>query len=149
MIYTLILIAVVIGALMPVQASINAELTRFVKHPYLGALISFSVGTMALSLCTLFQGIPLEEIKKLPSASPHLFIGGVLGALFVGSSIFLIPRMGATSMIAAFITGQLIMSVIIDHYGLLGLSSHPLNLTRIMGIFLLFVGLLLVIKKGS
>jgi transporter family-2 protein len=80
---------------------------------------------------------------------PHLFFGGVLGALFVGSSVFFIPKMGATSMIAAYITGQLIGSVLMDHFGLFGLSVFPITLTRLAGLFLLFVGLFLVIKKSA
>lgn len=149
MVYVLIIIAVVIGALMPVQAGINAELTRFLRHPYLAALISFAMGTITLSIIILAQGVPLNELKRIPSASPHLFLGGLMGALFVGSSIFLIPRMGATTMIGAFITGQLVMSVFIDHYGWLGIPVTELNTTKIIGVFLMFTGIYLVMRKTT
>jgi transporter family-2 protein len=149
MIFILIAVAIIIGSLMPIQAAINAELTRLVRHPYLGALISFTIGTLALSIMVMIQGVPIAEIKRLSGASPHLFIGGVLGALFVGASIFLIPKMGATTMIAAFVTGQLLMSVVIDHYGLLGLPTMQITMTRLIGIILLFAGLLLVVRKGA
>lgn len=149
MIFIYILVAIIIGSMMPVQAAINAELTRLVRHPYLGALISFTIGTLALGIMVIMQGLPIAELKRLSSASPHLFIGGVLGALFVGSSIFLIPKMGATTMIAAFVTGQLLMSVCIDHYGLLGIPVNQVSITRIVGIILLFIGLLLVVRKNA
>ncbi len=149
MIFVYILIAIIIGSMMPIQASINAELTRLVRHPYLGALISFSIGTLALGIMVIIKGLPITELKRLSSAPPHFFIGGVLGALFVGSSIFLIPKMGATTMIAAFVTGQLLMSVFIDHYGLLGIPVNQVSVTRIMGIILLFIGLLLVVRKNA
>lgn len=149
MIFIYILLAIIIGSMMPVQAAINAELTRLVRHPYLGALISFTIGTLALGIMVILQGLPIAELKRLTSASPHLFIGGVLGALFVGSSIFLIPKMGATTMIGAFVTGQLLMSVFIDHYGLLGIPVNQVSVTRVVGIILLFVGLLLVVRKGA
>lgn len=149
MIFTLIFVAVLIGALMPVQAGINAELMRFLKHPYLAALISFTVGSLALALMTLTQGFPSTELKRLTEAPPSLFIGGILGAIFVGSSIFFIPRMGATAMIAAFVTGQLLMSVIIDHYGFFNLTPQPIVLSKVVGVILLFAGLFLVVKKGA
>jgi transporter family-2 protein len=149
MIFIYILLAIIIGSMMPVQAAINAELTRLVRHPYLGALISFTIGTLALGIMVILQGLPIAELKRLTSASPHLFIGGVLGALFVGSSIFLIPKMGATTMIGAFVTGQLLMSVFIDHYGLLGIPVNQVSVTRVLGIVLLFIGLLLVVRKGA
>lgn len=149
MIMFLILAAVAIGALMPVQASINAELSRLIQNPFMGALISFAFGTLALGLVVLSRGIPQEEIKRLVHAPPHLFIGGVLGALFVGSSIFLIPKLGATTMIGAFVTGQLLMSLAIDHFALFGVPHNPISLTRTLGVFLLFSGLLLVIRKAA
>ena len=149
MIFTLILIAVVVGALMPVQAGVNAQLTRILQNPYLTATISFTTGSIALFLLSLAKGVNLEEVKRMSSVSPHLYVGGILGAIFVSSTIFLIPKMGATTMIAAFITGQLLMSVLIDHYGLLGLAVTPISMTRILGVILLFAGLFLVVKKGT
>lgn len=149
MLLILIIIATLIGCLMPVQAAINAELTRFIKFPFLAAFISFFIGTLTLLLIMIFQRVPMDEIKKLTTASPHLFLGGMLGALFVGSSIFFVPRIGATTMIAAFVTGQLLMSVIIDHFGLFGIPVLEVNLSRLIGVFLLFVGLFLVVKKAA
>lgn len=149
MIFVYLVIAVCIGAMMPVQATINAALTKFVGHPYLGALISFTIGTLAMLLLNVTHGFPWNEMKRITLAPPHYFLGGILGALFVGSSIFLIPKMGATTMIAAFVTGQLLMSLIIDHFGLLGISAQPTDLQRIIGVFLLFAGLFLVVKKGA
>jgi bacterial/archaeal transporter family-2 protein len=147
MILSLIIVTVIIGTLMPIQASINAELTRFIQHPYLGALISFATGTLALILLSVFQGLPLTDIKRVATAPPHLFVGGILGALFVGSSIYLIPRMGATMMIGSFVTGQLLMSVIMDHYGLFGVPLSPINWQRVVGVIMLFSGLLMVMRK--
>jgi transporter family-2 protein len=148
MIFGFVFLAIIIGCMMPVQAGLNAELTRIMRQPLLGAFISLSVGAVVVSVIVFFQG-GLNELKRLPEVPPHLFLGGILGALFVGSSLFFIPKMGATSMIAAFITGQLLGSIIIDHYGLLGLTPHPIGLTRIIGVILLFVGVFLVVKKPS
>lgn len=149
MMYVLVLLAILIGTLMPVQAGLNAELTRILKHPYLGAFISLTTGAIAVAALVVIKGIGFTELKRFTDVPPHLYLGGILGAIFVGSSLFFIPRMGATPMIAAFITGQLLGSVLIDHFGLLGLASTPINFTRILGIFLLFSGLFLVIKKGA
>lgn len=148
MIFGLVILAVLIGTLMPVQAALNAELTKILQHPFLGAFISFATGAIALALISLFTG-GATELKRLGDVPPHLFLGGILGAIFVGSTIFFIPRMGATVMIATFVTGQLLGSLIIDHFGFLGLTPNPVTTTRIIGVFLLFAGLLLVIKKNA
>jgi transporter family-2 protein len=148
MIFGFVVVAIFIGTLMPLQAGLNAELSRTLRHPFLGAFLSLFIGALLVSFFVIFHG-GLQELKRLPETPPHLFLGGILGALFVGSSLFLIPRMGATTMVGAFITGQLLGSVIIDHFGFLGLSPQPLNISRLMGVFLLFAGLFLVVKKGA
>jgi transporter family-2 protein len=148
MIFGFIFIAIVIGALMPIQAGLNAELSRYLRHPYLGAFLSLSVGALAISVLLVLSG-GLGGLKRIPETPPHLLLGGILSALFVSSSMLLIPKLGATGMVGSFITGQLLGSIIIDHFGFLGLNQHPMNLTRLIGVFLLFVGLFLVIRKAS
>lgn len=148
MIFGFVILAIVIGTLMPFQAGLNAELTRFLKNPYLGAFVSLSVGALIMSLMILVSS-GFGELKRLTSVPPHLFLGGLLGAIFVGSSLFFIPRMGATAMVVAFITGQLLGSVLLDHFGLMGLTPNPITITRIIGIILLFAGVFLVIRKSA
>lgn len=149
MIFLLILLTVLIGTLMPVQAGLNAELTKILKHPFLGALISFATGTLVLGLIVLTQRVPVGDLRRFTHIPPQYFLGGIMGALFVGSSIFLIPRLGATTMMSAYVVGQLLMAVVIDHYGWLGVPSYPVQPQRILGIILLFVGLFLVVKKAA
>lgn len=149
MVYLLLIIAVAVGSLMPIQASINAELTRLLKNPFLGAFISFCMGTIALFIICLIQGNFLNDLKRLTLASPYHFVGGLFGALFVGSSIVLIPKLGATTLMASFVTGQLLMSLVLDHYGWFGVNVQPINLQRTMGVILLFTGLLLIVKKAT
>ena len=147
MIFWFVAVAIIIGALMPVQAGMNAELARFLKHPFLGAFLSLIIGGFAVSIVIFFSG-GFGELKRLSETPPQLLFGGILSALFVSSSMFLIPRLGATAMIGSFITGQLLGSVIMDHFGLLGLNQHPFNASRLLGVFLLFLGLFLVLKKA-
>lgn len=142
----LVIIAVIVGGLMPIQAGINSQLTQALKNPFLGALVSFMMGTTALFILSVSQSASFSELKKVPSLPPYMLLGGVLGATFVGSSIALIPKLGATTMIAAFVTGQLLMSLVIDHYEILGLHHHPISLIRFSGVVLLFIGLTLILK---
>lgn len=146
MIYFFIVLAILIGCLMPIQASLNAELTRQLNHPFLGAFLSLSLGALVVSFLILFYG-KFEEIKRVLQIPPHLYIGGILSAVFVGSSLYLIPKMGATALISSFIIGQLIASLILDHFGLFGLPHYQINFTRLVGVFLLFAGLFLVIRR--
>lgn len=149
MIFVLMAITILIGTLLPVQATLNAELTRFLKHPFMGAFYSFLSGTIVLGFIVIVYGLPKIEWRRFFDLPAYYYIGGLLGSLFVGSSIYLIPRMGAVTMMASFVTGQLIMSVIMDHYGWLGLTPYPATAQRIIGVILLFAGLLLVVRKTA
>jgi bacterial/archaeal transporter family-2 protein len=148
MILTFIVVAILIGCLMPVQAGLNAELTRYLKQPYLAAFFSLTTGAMLVAILAFLNG-GFSEIKKIPQMPPHLLLGGLLGAIFVGSSMYFIPRMGATAMVAAFVTGQLLGSVIIDHFGFLGLNPYPFTISRFAGVLLLLAGLALIVKKNA
>lgn len=75
-----------------------------------------------------------------------LWLGGVAGAVIVATITFAGPRIGALATIALLIAGQLVMGIVIDHYGLFGVERLPVDLTRFAGIVLLSVGALLVLR---
>jgi transporter family-2 protein len=73
-----------------------------------------------------------------------IWTGGLLGAFLVASTVVLAPRLGAASMIALIVAGQMTASVALDHFGWLGYQLHPLNGMRILGVFLLVGGVTLI-----
>jgi transporter family-2 protein len=75
------------------------------------------------------------------------FLGGLIGAVFVASSLVTVRTLGAGGVVAATIAGQLTGAAVIDQFGLLGLSKTPLSATRVVGIALLAVGVFLVVRK--
>ena len=70
--------------------------------------------------------------------------GGVFGAIFIGLGIFLVPQIGAATFIALVITGQMFASVAFDHFGWLGLTQHPIDTARLIGVALLIGGVVLI-----
>lgn len=139
-------IVVVIGCLLAIQGSINTQLTSFLKHPLQGALVSFLVGTICLVGLNLAFRTQFPDFAHLKTVPLHLFIGGLLGAIFVSSVIFFIPIIGVTTVLAASIAGQLIAASIIDHYGFFGITIQPISTGRIVGILLLLSGIFLIQK---
>ncbi|HXF42235.1 MAG TPA: DMT family transporter, partial [Pyrinomonadaceae bacterium] len=75
---------------------------------------------------------------------PIAWLGGLLGAFFVTATIFLIPRLGVALTFSLVVTGQMLITIIIDHYGFLGLEQKPINLQKALGIFLIIIGVFLV-----
>ena len=76
------------------------------------------------------------------------WLGGVLGAFYVVSTIIAGPRLGAAALLALVVLGQLATSLLVDHFGWLGFPQHPLTPLRLFGALLLFGGVLLIVHRG-
>lgn len=139
-------LVILIGFLLAIQGSINTQLTTFLKHPMQGALVNFLVGTIALIGLNLIFKTQIPDWTHLKTAPFYLFIGGILGALFVSSVIFFIPKIGVTTVLAASIAGQLFAASIIDHFGFFGVTIQQISMGRIAGILLLLGGIFLIQK---
>ncbi|MCO7175223.1 DMT family transporter [Sporolactobacillus kofuensis] len=146
------LLGLVAGMLSPIQTSINSELRSAIQSPLVAALVSFSVGTLALILLVLIlehhrlvNTNLLEKGKMIISGSPWwLWIGGMLGVIFVTSNIFLLPIIGAALTVVLALCGQMVIALIIDHFGWFGVPKHPINRQRIFGIILMIAGIFLI-----
>ena len=144
--YFYLLIALLAGAMMPTQAATNNKMATFVDNPILAAFVSFLVGTLALFVYVLFSGIPLANISGVKDAPAIAWIGGLLGAFFVAATVTLVPRLGVAMTFSLIIAGQMVVTLVIDHFGLLGIEVKPVSWPRIAGIFLITSGVVLIRK---
>ncbi len=134
------------GVGLTVQVGMNAQLRRTLSTANGAALVSFTVGTLALILMVLAMRTPLPSRDTLASVPWWAWFGGVLGAFYVASSTIVAVELGATALLGLALVGQLAGALIIDHYGWLGLPVNPITLTRIAGVLLLACGVWLVAK---
>ena len=138
-----ILLAFAGGLMFSIQTAINADLGRRIGSPVWAAFISFAVGTAALTAAVLIRRDPPSwtTLAGLPWLS---WIGGLLGAAYVFIVVVATPRLGAAVVIGLAIAGQLLGSIALDHFGVLGLPEHPVNPWRLLGAALLVGGVLLI-----
>ncbi|RZT95420.1 transporter family-2 protein [Ancylomarina subtilis] len=144
--YFLMLLALIAGCLLPVQASINAKLGSFLKAPLMAALVNFMVGGFILLMVIIGTRTPNNIMQAVKEAPVYSWIGGLMGCIYVSSIIFLVPRLGAALSFGLIVAGQLVFSMILDHYGLFGVPVQPVNWGRILGILLIFAGIFLIQK---
>jgi bacterial/archaeal transporter family-2 protein len=140
----LLLLAVVAGAGLSVQAAINARLGRELGSSIWAACASVTVSTLSLLLYALATRATFPPIRTWAQIPAWGWSGGLFGALYVAAVIVAAPRLGVAAMTALAVGGQLALALILDHYGLLGLERHPVNPVRLLGIVLLVVGVILV-----
>ena len=139
-----LLMALLAGISVPTQAGINAQLGLWTRSPVLASTISFMVGTLTLVLYSLVTRIPLPSLATAGNHPWWIWVGGSLGAFFVTSTIILVPKLGATTMVALILAGQMFASLLLDHFGWLGYPLHPISLGRIAGIILVCGGIWLI-----
>lgn len=133
------------GAMIVLQAPINARLGGLMGGPLCAAFLSFLTGLLALGIALLAVRKPVL-VSQIGATAPWMWIGGLMGAAFVATTIFAVPRLGAGLMVALIIAGQMCFSLLIDHYGFLVPQPHPASLLRILGAGLVIGGAWLFYK---
>ena len=139
--WVVVAMMVVSGAFMAFQAPINAALRSHVGT-FESSLVSFSVGTLALIavvLCTR-EG----NLSNLRNVTGWHLLGGLIGAVFVTTTLLSAPRIGVTGMIVAALAGQMAAALLIDQFGWLGVTRKPVDLHRVAGLALLVVSVALI-----
>ena len=144
--YFFIFLAVLAGMMMPTQAAVNNKLAGAVGSPVLAAFISFLVGTIALFLYIAASGIPFGNLLSAKDASIVAWSGGLLGAFFVAATVTLVPRLGVALTFSLLITGQMLVTLVIDHFGFLDVPVKEVNLPRLLGVTFITVGVILIRK---
>lgn len=129
---------------MPTQAVVNSKLADSIGNPILAAFISFAVGTMALFVYILLTGVPLNNLATAKNAPAVAWIGGFLGAFFVSVMATIVPRVGVALSFSLAIGGQMLITLLIDHFGWLGVAEKPINAMRVLGAVLITVGVILI-----
>ena len=138
-----ILLVLLAGSLIALQAPTNALLGRAGGSPVLAALISFAVGTAAL-LCVWLASSNRSAAKPFADLPTYAWFGGVYGAFYVAVAAFAAPRIGLAALITIGIAGQIAMALLLDHLGALGLPREPANMGRVAGALLVIAGVVLV-----
>ena len=145
--YSFMMIAVIVGGLLIFQGIINSRLAQALDHPLQASFISFSVAIIILLIVMTVRGIALPSASLLKPIPTYLFIGGVLGVIYVTTVLILLPKIGATNVVFALLIGQSIVSVTVDHFGFGGLPKNAFGWSRALGCILLFSGFYLVQLK--
>lgn len=141
-----VLLTAGVGGLVAIQAPINSQLGKKVGT-YQGALVSFAVGTVLLTLIVLVAAGGVGKIGEARHVSWYYLLGGVLGAAYVTCVLVTVRTLGAGGVTAATIAGQLTMAVVVDQLGILGLPKQPITAMRVLGIALLAAGVYLIVRE--
>jgi transporter family-2 protein len=140
----LLLLALIAGAVVPFQSAINANLTRGLGHPLWATLASLLVSIVVLLPIMLAMRLPLPSLAFITKAPLWMWAGGAFGVCFISLALMLLPKLGASGFIALALAGQVVASLVLDHFGLFGLVERQMTLPRVVGAVLLLAGVVLI-----
>ncbi len=137
-----ILIVLLAGVGLAVQPPTNAALAKASGSVWLASLVSFAMGTAILF--AIWAAADRTMPAALKGAPSWAWLGGLYGACFVAALAYASPRLGLASALTIAVGSQLVTALVLDRFGLLGLSAQPISLMRVAGVVLVIGGVLLV-----
>lgn len=129
--------------LFPLQGGINAKLGKHAESPIHASLISFVIGALAIAAYVFLtrQSMSFSGIKSAPA---HAWVGGVIGAFVVTVILLAYPKIGPGLTFALLVAGQMTISVVLEHFGILDAPQQSINIYRVGGVALIVAGVILI-----
>ncbi len=131
-----------LGVVLAVHLAMNGKVGSAINNPRVGNAVFWCIGALGAVLIGLtgWQSGALSPIRQV---HPILLTAGLMGACLVFAIAWLIPQVGAGSVMITLIAGQVIGGLILSHYGWLGSPVQPLTLTKIAGVAIMIGGVAL------
>lgn len=138
-----VLIALLAGAANPFQSTTNGELNKQLHQPIWAGIAVYATGLAGMLLIQAFARQPLPT-SNLGAVSWWAWLGGLVSIGSTLAGLTLVQKLGAGTFTCLSVTAALIVSVLLDQFGALGLRQHTASPVRLIGCALLVVGVWLV-----
>ncbi|MBD1220080.1 DMT family transporter [Acinetobacter seifertii] len=123
------------------QTTLNGQLAKGVVRFVAAALFSFTAGAVCLGIYSVARGGIVPSLIAIPSQPWWTLLGGVLGSCALLTYVVLAPKIGLSALLGLAIAGQIISSLVIDHFGLMGAVVRPVSLIKLAGTLIMLGGL--------
>lgn len=140
----LYLLALGAGVCVVTQQLLNSNLRTALNSPAWAGLISYAGGLLTMIVAVIALGERAPSWKTMADVPWYAWSGGLFGGAFILLAIALLPSLGAATLFALVIAGQVLAAVTLDHFGALGLTPHPISAARLAGAALLIAGVVLI-----
>lgn len=140
------LMAVLAGAANPFQSATNGELNKQLQQPVWAGIVVYATGLAGMLLMQMFVRQPVP-VGRADHVSWWAWLGGVISIASTMAGLMLVQKLGSGIFTSLSITASLVVSVLLDQFGLLGLKQHPASPGRWIGCGLLVAGVWLVSRS--
>jgi transporter family-2 protein len=135
----LLLLAILSGVIIAIYLPMNSMISRYIGSP-IAATVTFFFGAFITSVIVFLVFGDISSIRNVTKVPPYLYVTGIAGAFMVLLATILIPRLGARKVFLLLLSGQVIMAIIISHFGLLESPKDPITIKKVLGASLLVIG---------
>lgn len=139
----LVLIAIVGGTAVTVQGQLMGLMDQSIGTKA-SVFITYASGGLCVSLFMLISGG--GNLRAWQNVPWYAFSAGLWGLVIVSTISYVVPRLGLVIGFTVIVASQFIVAALIDHFGILGAASRPLELSRLLGLILVLLGVWLIIR---
>ena len=133
--------ALLAGSFIPFVGILNGRVARALGEPLHASVLLFGVAILLAIAVAILAGRGLPNVGDFKHLQPVEYLAGFVVAFYVISATVLAGKIGVANFIVMAVSGQIIVSLLIDHFGLFGAPIRPVNLLQLIGSVMLLVGL--------
>ena len=141
-----VVLSLLAGFAVPLQAGSNARLGTLLGHPLWATVVSLTISLLAVCVVILVFKVQRPHLAALQSGPWWIWLGGLAGVFYITVALTTIPRLGAMNFMMAVIAGQLVISILIDYFGWVGLPRQALSFQKLLGAGVVLVGFLIAVR---
>ena len=135
-------LTLILGVVLAVHLAMNAKVGSAIGNPRVGNAVFWCIGALTAVVIGL-TGWKTGALAPLKDVNLILLTAGAFGAMLVFAIVWLIPEIGAGSVMIILLAGQVIGGLAMSHYGWLGSPVEPINWLKILGVALMIGGVVL------
>ena len=132
-------LALLMGIIMSIYLPMNSSVSRYLGSSITANLTFFFVALLTAIIIFIVFG-SFDTFSRINKVPVYLYATGIISAFIVLGTTFVIPHIGARKFFILLITGQIIMAIIVSHFGVLESPTDPVNVKKIIGALIVVIG---------
>ena len=134
-----IVLAFSMGLIMSIYLPMNSSVAKYIGSSITANVTFFTVALLTSILIFFISG-RFYTINNFNNVPAFLYLTGFISAFVVLGTTFLIPHIGARKFFILLITGQILMAIVVSHFGILESPKDPINIKKMIGAVLVLAG---------
>jgi len=134
------------GIVLTVHLAMNGAVGAALVNPRVGNALFWCIGAVA-ALVIGATGWQAGALDGLRGVNPILLTAGAIGACLVFGIAWLIPQIGAGSVMIGLIAGQVLGGMVLSHFGWLGSPVQPVSPSNLFGAVVMLAGVWLSTRR--